>query len=142
MAIGIGPQKRNVANLYRTAPSDLPTTRGTGFGLTAAVQSDSGIINIDAIERCCEAVGVAFSPHFAVGNDIEPRPFLVADGKKGRVVLSLFQPFRRNAPQFLGSNPWRKATGEFGAVNQPIRLGIASNKRCRQKYVHVEQAVK
>jgi hypothetical protein len=60
--------------------------------VSAAIQRRAGIIDIDALQRRCKAVRVALTTHFAVGNDVEARAFLVSDREERRIVLSLLQP--------------------------------------------------
>ena len=81
--------------------------------MAAAVERRAGIVDVDAFERGGEAVGIAFAPHLAVGDDVEPGALLVADGEQRGVVLRLLEQFRRNAPQLLGAHARRKAAGEL-----------------------------
>src|SRR5206468_12320372 len=53
--------------------------------------------------------------------------------KERRVILRLFQPFRRYPPEFACPGPGRKPRREPVTVDQPSRLRIRADKGCRQK---------
>ena len=122
--VGVGAQELHVAHLYRMAPLIGPTTRGTGLGDRCG-RARAGIVDIDAVERRGEAVGVALAAHLAVGDDVEAGALLVADGDQCGVVLRLFKPFGRDAPELPCAHARRKALAELLAVNQPVGLGVA-----------------
>jgi hypothetical protein len=69
--------------------------------MSTAIQRRSRIVDVDPFEGSREAVRVALSAHFAVGDEIEPRAFLVSDRKYCGVILRLFQKLRRNAPKLF-----------------------------------------
>ena len=96
--------------------------------MAGAVERRAGIVDVDAFERGREAVGVAFAPHFAVGDDVESGALLVVDREQRRVVLRLREVLRRDGPQFLGAHARRKAASEFFTVDQPFRLGIGADQ--------------
>ena len=80
-------QELDVAHLHPApAPDGAHHTRHR-IGMTTAVERGAGVIDIDAIERGGEAVGVALPADLTVGNDVEPRALLVADGEDSGVVL-------------------------------------------------------
>ena len=103
--------------------------------VAAAVERGAGIVDVDALERRREAVGIALAPHLAVGDDVEPGALLVADGEQGRVVLGLLQEFGRDAPQLAGADARRKAAGELDPVDQPVGLDVAADQGRRQELV-------
>ncbi len=96
--------------------------------MAGAIERAAGIVDVHALERRGEAVGVAFTPHLAVGDDVEPGAFLVPDGEQRGVVLRLIEKFRRNAPQFLCAHARWKTAGELLTVDQPVWLGIGTNE--------------
>ena len=102
--------------------------------MTGTVERRAGIVDVDAFERGGEAVGVAFAPLLAVGDDVEAGALLVADGDERGVVLRLLEKFRRDPPQFLGAHARRKAAGQLLAVDQPVRLRVGAHKRGRQEF--------
>src|SRR5215475_11624503 len=57
----------------------------------------------------------------------------VRDDVEARVVLRPREVLGRHAPQLLGPDPGREATGELCAVDQPIRLGEAADERGREQ---------
>ena len=66
--------------------------------MAAAAEHRAGVLEIDALQRGGEAVRVALAANLAVGDDVQAGAFLIANGEQGGVVLSLFQPFRSDAP--------------------------------------------
>src|SRR5438034_1879630 len=65
--------------------------RSTLFPYTTLFRSErgAGTVDIDAFERGGEAVGIAFAPDLAVGDDVEAGPLLRPDGEQRGVVLRL-----------------------------------------------------
>ena len=96
--------------------------------MAGAVERRAGIVDVDAFERGGEAVGIAFAPHLAVGDDVEAGALLVADGEQRGVILRLLEKFRRDAPQLLGAHARRKPAGELLAVDQPVGLRVGADK--------------
>ena len=97
--------------------------------MAGAVERGAGIVDVDAVERGGEAVGIALAAHLAVGDDVEADLLLVADRQQRGVVLRLLQPFGRDPPQLLRAHARRKAPGELLAVDQPFRLRIGPDQR-------------
>ncbi len=54
----------------------------------------AGIVDVDAVERGGEAVGIALAPLLAVGDDVEAGALLVADGEQRGVVLRALRAAR------------------------------------------------
>src|SRR5262249_45065819 len=89
-----------------------------------------------SVECCCEAVGVALAPDLAVGNDVEARILLRPDREKGGVGLGFSEELLGNAPELLGAHARRKALGEAGGVDEPVRLRVAADQsRGEQGYL-------
>src|SRR5215467_5087901 len=78
-------------------------------------------------------VRVALAADLTVRDDVEARVLLCPDCEERRVVLRPREVLGRHAPQLLGPDPGREATGEFCAVDQPIRLGEAADERGREQ---------
>src|SRR2546427_360625 len=57
--------------------------------MARAVERGAGMVDIDAFERGGEAVGIAFAPDLAVGDDVEAGALLRPDGEQRGVVLRL-----------------------------------------------------
>jgi hypothetical protein len=57
--------------------------------MTGSIERGSGIIEVDAVERCCKPVRVAFAANFAVCDDVEACILLCADGEQRGVVLRI-----------------------------------------------------
>ena len=111
-AVGIGAQEFDVAHLDRMAPSDLADHARHDGEAAGAVRRLAGIVEIDAVERGREAVGIALAPLLAVGDDVEAGALLVADGEERGVVLRRVEPFGIDAPQLpararAAASAWR-----------------------------------
>ena len=104
LAAGIGAQHLQVANLDGVLAADRADDARHRYRLAAAVDRGAGIFDIDAVERGGEAVGIAFAPLLAVGDDIEPGALLIADGEDGGVILCRFKLVRRDQPEILGAH--------------------------------------
>ena len=86
------------------------------------------IIDVDALKRGREAVGVTFAALLAVGDDIEAGALLVTDGEKRSIVLRVFEKFRSYTPQLPRPHAWWKTASKLVAVDQPIRLRIGTHE--------------
>ena len=102
--------------------------RGTGIGLPVRFERRAGIVDIDAVERGREAVGIAFAPLLAVGDDVEPGALLVADREQRGVVLRAL----RDARGRRATDPCMRTRGtcldRLVAVDQPVRLRIGADE--------------
>jgi hypothetical protein len=101
------------------APQDLsdgsgPRSRGTTEKPPAAIHGLAWVLDVDDLERGGEAVGIAFAPHLAVGDDVDAGPLHVADRDDGRVVLRFGKEFARHAPE-LGLAHARHLRSQLGA---------------------------
>jgi hypothetical protein len=85
--------------------------------MAGSIERSAWIVDIDPLERGGEAVRVAFAALLSVGDDIEAGLFLVADSKKGRIVLCLLQEFRRDAPQLPRPNTRRKTPSKLLTID-------------------------
>ena len=75
-------QELEVAHLDGMLAADLAGDARHRVGMAAAVERRARIVDVDAVERRGEAVGIALAPHLAVGDDVEPGALLVADGEE------------------------------------------------------------
>ncbi len=110
------------------AAADLAGDAGHRIGLAGAVQRDAGIVEIDAVQRGGEAVGVALAAHLAVSDDVEAGALLIADGEDRRVVKGLLAPGLVDAPQLGGAHARREAAGELHLVDEPVGLGVGADE--------------
>ena len=108
--------------------------------MAGAVERRSRVIDVDALERGGEAIGVTLAADLAVGNDVQARVFLRADGEHRRIVLRLGEVGLRHAPQFLGAHARRKAPGELLSIDQPFRLRVTADQGGREKHGHTPYA--
>jgi len=102
-------------------------------GAAGAVERGSRPVDIDALERGREAVGIAFAPHLAIGDDVEPGAFLGADRQQGGVVLRLLQERLLDAPQLLRPHPRREPAAQLLPVDQPVGLRPGADQAGRQQ---------
>ena len=109
----------------------LPVTRGTGIGLPLRLRVAAGIVEVDAFERGGEGIGIALAPLLAVGDDVEARALLFADGDQGRLVLPGLELLRIDKPQVC-PHP-RDLLRELRAVDQPVGLRIGADETGRQQ---------
>jgi hypothetical protein len=92
--------------------------------VAAAVQRRPRVVEVDPGERRGEAVGIALAADLAVGDDVQARQLLVADGDERGVVLGLLQVLRVDAPQLARTHARGNATGERLAVDEPVGLRV------------------
>ena len=126
--VGVGAEELHVFDFDGMLAPHLAGDARHRIGMAGAVERRAGIVDVDAFERGGEAVGVAFAPHLAVGDDVEAGALLVVDREQRRVVLRLREVLRRYGPQFLGAHARRKTAGEFFTVDQPFRLGVGADQ--------------
>jgi hypothetical protein len=126
-------QELGVAQFDRTAPADRPHHPRHWRRAAAAAADMAGMFAIDAVERQCETVGVAFAADLAVADDIDAGPFHLADREDRRIVLRLFEPGLGDAPDVTCTDPRHAVMRERRAVDQPIGLRIATDHRGRDQ---------
>jgi len=63
-----------------------------------AIERRTGVVDVNAVERGREAVGIALAPDLAVADYVEPDFLLRADREDRRVVLRLLEPRLGDAP--------------------------------------------
>ena len=133
-AVGDRAQELDVADLDRPRPPDRADDARHGVLVARAVERDAGVVEVDAVERGREAVGVALPPHLAVGDHVDAGPLHVLDGEAGRVVLGFLEQRLRDAPQLERAHPRRQARSEPLPVDQPVGLGIAPDDGRGQRH--------
>src|SRR5205809_7535760 len=97
--------------------------------MARAVERSAGMVDIDAFERGGEAVGIAFAPDLAVGDDVEASPLLRPDREQRGVALRLGEIGLGNPPQLFRAHARRKSPGAPFPVDQPSRARVAAYKR-------------
>ena len=101
------------------------------IGLAGAVDGAAVDLGVDAAERRCEAVRIAFAAHLAVADEVDPRLLLIADGDERRRFLRVGEPRFGDTPQLALANARRQARLEALAVDEPVGLRIAADDRRR-----------
>ena len=104
--------------------------------MPGAVERGARVVDVDAVQRRGEVVGVALAADLAVGEQVQPGALLGADRELRRVVLGLREQGGLDAPQLLGAHARREAAGELRAVDQPLGLGVAADQRRRENRQH------
>jgi hypothetical protein len=89
---------------------------------------------VDPCKRGGEAIGVALAALLAVGNDVKPGAFLIADGQQRGIILRRFQPLRIDQPEIVRAYP-RHHFSEPRAIDQPFGLRVRADQgRRKQTY--------
>ncbi len=97
--------------------------------MARAIEGDAGIVQVDAVERGREAIGIALPPHFPVGDHVDAGPLHVGDGEACRVVLGFLEEGLRYPPELPRSHARRQPLSEPLPVDQPVGLRIAPDDR-------------
>ncbi len=95
-------------------------------GLAAVVHDRRRVVEVDPRERRDEVVRVALAADLAIRDDVDPGPLHVGDGRQGRRVLGVGQLLRGDAPDLGHAHPGDGRRQQL-AIDQPVRLGIASD---------------
>src|SRR5262249_4865802 len=133
----LGAQELHVANFYGSAAADGAHDAWHGVELSRAAQRFARVVEIGPVERRGEVIAVALAPDFAVSQDVDARALELVHDDSRRVVLRLLEIARVDAPHVARPHPRRQAREQLVAVDQPIRLRIAPDERCRQRrYLH------
>ncbi len=114
--------------------ADFPNHAGNGIRMSAPIQCNARIVEVDTLEGRGKKVRVAFTADLAVRDDVETGIFLRFDRDEGRVILGFGQVGLRHPPQLPRTHSRRKAAGETLAVNQPFRLRIAADQCCWKQH--------
>ena len=78
--VGVGAQERHVPDLHRLPAPDLADDPRHDLNLARRARGNlRRVVAVHAVERGGEAVGVAFAPHLAIGDDVDAGALLVAD---------------------------------------------------------------
>ena len=134
LAGGVRLQEQQVLDLDRVAAADRAGDARHRVGVSGTVERGAGVVQVHAVQRGGEAVAVALAPDLAVGDDVQPGVFLRADRDQRGVLPGLLQVGLGHAPQLLGAHAGREATGQLGAVDQPLGLGKAADDGGREQH--------
>ncbi len=126
-AVGVGAQELHVAQFDRSGAPDLADYPRHRRSIAGAVHDLGGMLVVDAVERGREAIGVAFPPLLAVGDDVEPGTLLVADREQGRIVLRFLELRLRNAPEVLRAHPRHRFRQPL-PIDQPSGLRVGADQ--------------
>ena len=134
--VRIGPQELHVADLHGMLALDRADDAGYRVWMAATIERRSRIVDVDAGQGRREPVRVALATGFAVGDDVQPRSLLVVDGEQRRVVLSLLEVRRIDAPELGRPRARREAVSQALAIDQPVGLGIRPDEARRNRVRH------
>ena len=125
--VGVAAQELQVADLHRVRPVDRADDAGHRVGVPGAVQRRPRVVDVDALQRGGEVVGVALPADLAVGEQVQPGALLGADRELGRVVLGLSEQRGLDAPQLLRAHP-RAGSGRRASRG---RSATRAGRSCR-----------
>src|SRR5262249_52235253 len=128
-AAGVPAQKLRVADLDRVPTPDRPDHARHDCEAASAVRRLAGVVEIDAVERGGEAIGIAFAALLAVSDNVKTGALLVADGEQRGIILRLFEMLGRDPPQLARAYPRGHLAGESRPVDQPFGLRIRADQR-------------
>jgi len=120
-------------HLDRPQPPDLADNARHHDCAAGAPHDGRGVVEIDPRKGGRKAVRIAFATDLAIGDDIDPGAFHVADREPRRIVLCCFEPRLGHPPQLLRAHPHRSLVRQLVAVDQPVGLRVASDHRRRKK---------
>ena len=133
-AVGERAQELDVADLDRARAADRAYDLRDRVLVPRAIEGDARVVEVDAVERGREAVGVALAPHLAVGDHVDAGPLHVGDREPGRVVLRLLELRLRHAPELTRAHARRQPVREPLPVDQPVRLRVAPDNRGEERF--------
>jgi hypothetical protein len=96
--------------------------------MVAPIERRPRVVDVDPVKRGCEVVRITLAPDFAVGDDVQSRPFLISDCQQCGVGQGVIEVRLWYPPQLARADPRRKPTGEFLAIDKPRRLWITADK--------------
>ena len=132
--VGVPLHELDIAHLHRVLAADVADHARHRHRFPRTIQRGAVVVHVDAVQRRGEAVGIAFAPHLAVGDDVEPGFFLLLDGDDGGIVPRLLQQFGLHLPQFHGARARREASRQLGAVDQPVGLRVGAYQARRKEH--------
>jgi len=91
------------------------------------------VVDVDAVERVGEAVGIAFAAHLPIADDVDACALLIAERHERRGVLRTFEPWRGHPPQIVEPHARRQARAEAFAVDQPFGLRVGPHHGGRER---------
>ena len=116
--VGEESEELDIANLDRPhAPNRADDSRHRVL-VAGAVERHTRCVQVDALERRREAVGVALSAHLAVRDDVDAGALHVGYREPGRVVLRLLEVRLGDPPEPVGADARRQPLAEPFAVDR------------------------
>jgi hypothetical protein len=126
--VGLRLEEFQVVDFHRMAAAYFADDARYRVRVPGAVERRAWIVDVHAIERGGEAVGITLAADLTVGDDVESCLLLFADRDLRGIVLRFAQPRLGDAPQFAGAHPRRKASRQLLAVDQPLGLGVTADQ--------------
>ena len=135
--IRVAAQEAHVLDLHGVPPADRADDPRHRVGVTAPVERRPRVVDVDPGERGGEPVGVALTPHLAVGDDVQPGVLLGPDRQQRRVILGLLQIRLVDSPQLTRPDAWREPSRQLASIDQPLGLGVAADEhRGKERWLH------
>ena len=136
LTIRVSSQELHIPHVDRAQPPNAPDDPRHERRLAGAADHGTRIIEVDAVERGRKPVEVALAPHLAVRHDIDAGALLIANGNQRGIVLCLLEKLGGDAPELPHPHTRRGIGGEQRSVDQPLRLRIRADDRCRKQFSH------
>ena len=89
LALCMGLEKKQILQLDGPGAPDLAHNAGHRVGVAGTVQAHAWVIDVNALQCGGDAIGIALTADFAVGDDVQTGIFLGADGEQGGVLHGL-----------------------------------------------------
>ena len=131
--IGVGLQELQVTDLNgQPAPNRADHTWHQRC--TSRWSADlGGVVQVQAIERCREAVRIALAAYLAIGDDVDAGQFHAANRQQGCVVLRPGEVRLWNAPHLCHSHTRYPALGQLRTIDQPVGLRVTADDGGREE---------
>jgi hypothetical protein len=125
--VRVGTQPLDIAHLDRLPPLDRAGHARHRNRPARTAHGDAGVVDIDAIERGSEMVGIALAALLAVGDDIDAGPLLIANGEQGGVVLGDLQLVGCDKPEIAHPHA-RHLLRQPCPIDEPLGLRIGADQ--------------
>ena len=133
LMLGVRPQELHITHVDRAQPPNAPDHSRHERRLAGAADHRPWMIEVDPVERRRKLVEVTLAPHLAVRHDVDAGALLIANRYQRGVVLRLLEQFGGDTPELPHPHARRRIRGEQRSVDEPFRLRIRADDRCRKQ---------
>ena len=134
LTLGVRPQELHITHVDRAQPPNAPDDSRHERRLAGAADHRPWMIEVDPVERGRKPVEVALAPHLAVRHDVDAGALLIANRDQRGIVLRLLEQFGGDTPELPHPHARRGIRGEQRSVDEPFRLRIRADDRCRKQF--------